>query len=79
MDIKVLGPGCRNCRRLADHVDQALASAGISATVEKVEDIERLVSFGVTSTPALMVDGEVVMAGRVPAPSQIVELLRARA
>jgi small redox-active disulfide protein 2 len=79
MDIKVLGPGCRNCRRLADHVDQALASAGISATVEKIEDIERLVSFGVTSTPALMVDGEVVMAGRVPAPSQIVELLRARA
>jgi len=79
MDIKVLGPGCRNCRRLADHVDQALASAGIDATVEKVEDIERLVSYGVTSTPALMVDGELVMAGRVPAPSQIVELLRGRA
>ncbi len=79
MHVKVLGSGCANCQRLAQHVGTALARVGLTATVEKVEDYPSILAYGVTSTPALVIDDEVVVAGRVPSATQVEELLRARA
>jgi len=74
-DIKVLGPGCHNCKVLEQRVDEALVEAGIEASVTKVEDPMEIVAFGVLSTPGLVVDGKVVSSGRVPSVRALVELL----
>jgi len=76
MQVKVLGPGCANCRRLEENVRLALDHAGMTAEVEKVEDFADIMGFGVMATPALVVDGKVLVSGRVPSPSQIEALLR---
>lgn len=76
MHVKVLGSGCANCQRLAANVRLALDSAGLSAEVEKVEDIGAIMGYGVTATPALVVDECVIVSGRVPSPTQIEALLR---
>lgn len=78
MQVKVLGSGCANCRRLEANVRQALQQAGIDAEVEKVEDVAAIVGYGVTATPALVVDEQVLVSGRVPSPSQIAGLLQGR-
>jgi len=74
-DIKVLGPGCNNCKVLEQRVNEALLEAGVEATVTKVEDPMEIVAFGVLSTPGLVVDGAVVSSGRVPSVRALVELL----
>jgi small redox-active disulfide protein 2 len=74
--VKVLGSGCANCQRLAANVRLALDAAGMSAEVEKVEDIGAIMGYGVTATPALVVDERVIVSGRVPSPTQIEALLR---
>lgn len=74
-DIKVLGPGCNNCKVLEQRVHEALAEAGIEANVTKVEDPLEIVAFGVLSTPGLVVDGAVMSSGRVPSVRALVELL----
>ena len=76
MHVKVLGSGCANCERLAANLQLALEHAGIAAEVEKVEDLAAIMGYGVTATPALVVDERVVVSGRVPSPSQIAALLR---
>ena len=76
MKVQVLGSGCANCRRLADNVRTALDDAGIAAQVEKVEDVVAMAAYGVTATPALVVDGRVLVSGRVVGPREIVALLR---
>ena len=63
------------CRMLADHTDQAARALGIEYTLEKVTDINDIVSFGILSTPALVVDGEVKVSGRVPPAEAIKALL----
>lgn len=75
MQIKVLGSGCRNCINLEKNVRDALARMGAEADIVKVTDYEDIMSYGIMSTPGLVVDGEVVSYGRVPTPTQIVELL----
>jgi small redox-active disulfide protein 2 len=77
--VKVLGSGCANCRRLTENVQLALQQAGMTAEVEKVEDYAAIAGYGVMATPALVVDEEVLVSGRVPSPSQIEALLRGRA
>ncbi len=74
--IEVLGSGCPNCHRLEANVRRALENLGLDATVEKVTDLEQILARGVSSTPALVIDGKVVLAGRVPSPSQLETLLR---
>lgn len=64
--IKVLGPGCRNCVILDRVTREAVADLGLDASVEKVEDYQTIIEFGVMTTPALVVDEQVVLAGRVP-------------
>ncbi|GAB4300477.1 MAG: thioredoxin family protein [Myxococcota bacterium] len=72
MKIKVLGPGCMKCQRLYADVIKALESTGITtAEVEKVEKIDEIMSYGVMSTPALIIDGEVKSSGRLPKVSEI--------
>lgn len=76
MTIKVLGSGCANCRRLENNVRLVLRSTGIDATVEKVTDYGAILGYGVSSTPALVIDENVVLAGRVPSPQQLETILR---
>ncbi|MFH1434211.1 MAG: thioredoxin family protein [Pseudomonadota bacterium] len=72
MKIQVLGTGCMKCNKLYDDVNKALGQAGVSADVQKVEKIEEIMKFGVAFTPALVIDGEVKSAGKVPSVSEIV-------
>lgn len=75
MDIKVLGTGCPKCKSLEKATREAVAEAGISASVTKVEDIVEIMNFGVMTTPALVVDGKVVVKGKVPSVAEIKSLL----
>lgn len=75
MEIKVLGPGCKNCTTLEANTKKALKELNIEATVEKVTDMKEIMGYGVMSTPALVVDGTLKMMGRVPKPSEIKEYL----
>lgn len=75
LDIKVLGPGCRNCVTLDKAAHQAIEELGIEATYEKVEDYALIASYNVMSTPALVLNGEVVSVGRVPGLAEIKELI----
>ncbi len=75
MEIKVLGTGCPKCRTLEKTTRDVVASLGIDASISKVEDIMDIMSYGIMSTPALVVDGKVVVKGRVPSESEIKALL----
>jgi small redox-active disulfide protein 2 len=77
MIIKVLGPGCTNCKYLERATREAVATMGMDVTIEKVEDYPTIMGYGVMSTPALVVDEKVVVSGRVPTPAQIRDLLTA--
>jgi small redox-active disulfide protein 2 len=79
MIIKILGPGCRNCANLERATRQALDTLALHATVEKVEDYPTIASYGVMSTPALVIDESVVSSGRVPTQAEIRDLLSAAA
>lgn len=78
MDIKILGTGCVNCNNLEANTRTALAALGLAVDIEKVTDPSEIVSWGVMSTPALVIDDEVVLSGRVPPAEQIKRLLAAR-
>ncbi len=73
--LQILGPGCTKCRTLSDHTEQAAKALGLEYTIEKVTDINDIVAFGIMSTPALVVDGEVKVSGRVPTAEAIKALL----
>jgi len=75
MEIKVLGTGCAKCKTLEQHTNEAVKELGLSADVIKVEDIVEIMNFGVMTTPALVVDGKVVVKGKVPSVSEIKNLL----
>ena len=76
--IKVLGPGCANCQRLSQLTEQALAELGRPEQVEKVTDYAAIAAYGVMSTPALVVDDQVVIAGRIPALASLKDALAQR-
>lgn len=77
MDIKVLGPGCKNCVTPEARTREALDGLGKDATIEKVTDTAPIMGYGVMSTPGLVIDGEVVVSGRVPSVKQLARLMRA--
>ena len=76
MDIKILGSGCDNCRRLEAATREAVERLHLDATFEKVTDPGEIASWGVMRTPALVVDDEVVLSGRVPTAASVEALLR---
>jgi small redox-active disulfide protein 2 len=73
--IKVLGSGCANCVNLEKAARAAISDLGIDATIEKVTDYPTILGYGVMSTPGLVVDEKLVLAGRVPNAAQLRELL----
>ena len=75
MKIEVLGPGCPKCHALADSVGAALTELGLSADVTQVTDIMEITSRGVMATPALIIDGQVKVTGRVPSDEEIRKFL----
>jgi len=75
MTIKVLGPGCANCKRLEIQTRRALESLGVKADVVKVEDLESIMDYAILRTPGLVVDEQVVSSGRVPTVNEIAGLI----
>ena len=73
--LKILGPGCANCKRLEANVRQAVEQLGVQAELEKVEDITDIMAYGVMRTPALVVNEQVLFYGRVPSIPEIKALL----
>ncbi|MCM0755379.1 thioredoxin family protein [Desulfovibrio aminophilus] len=71
MEIKVLGPGCPKCKEAEKVVREAVAAAGIDADVEKITDFQQMMRYGVMSTPAVVVDGVVKVAGRAPSRDEV--------
>ncbi len=72
MKIQVLGPGCARCKMLYAEAQKAVAAAGISVELEKVEKIDEIMKYGVMATPALVLDGKVKASGRIPPTAEIV-------
>ena len=75
MKIEILGMGCPKCKKLYDNVLEALKLSGKDAEVVKVEDLERITEYAVMTTPALVVDGKVKVAGKVPSIDEIKGML----
>ena len=75
MEIKVLGTGCAKCKSLEKVTREAVAEMNLDASIEKVEDIVKIMGYGVLSTPALVVDNQIVVSGRVPAVKEVIQLL----
>ena len=78
MNIVILGTGCDKCRRLYDTVRGAVAQAGVEASLRKVEDIREIMAFKVLKTPAMAIDGEVRISGRVPTVAEVRALIESR-
>ena len=76
MKIKILGSGCPNCKVLEANAKKAVEELKIKADIEKVTDITKIIEYGVMSTPALVVDENVVSSGRVLSSEEIKKLLR---
>ena len=76
MNIKVLGGGCKSCEALLKSVKEAVASKGIHAEVEYITDMEKVMAYGVMSMPAIVVNEQVVAAGRVLSAGDVEKLLR---
>ncbi len=74
--IEILGTGCPKCKKLAQNAEAAVEALGIEYEIEKVTDINEIMKFGVMMTPALAVDGEVKLVGKVPSPDEIKDLLQ---
>lgn len=70
-NVKVLGPGCSNCKSTAKLIEEIAKAKGTEIALEKVEDMQAIVGWGVMSTPGVVVDGNVVHAGGVPARAKV--------
>jgi small redox-active disulfide protein 2 len=75
MKIKILGPGCPKCKTLEKMTREVVEKEGISAEVDKVEDIMAIMNYGVMSTPALVVNEKVEIKGRIPSYEEIKQVL----
>jgi small redox-active disulfide protein 2 len=75
MDIKILGPGCANCKKVEKLVRETVAEAGAQADIEKVSDFMQIAKYGVFSTPAVVVDGKVKSVGKIPKKEEILAWL----
>ena len=76
--IQILGTGCQKCKTLMANASTAVQAAGVEATIEKVDKIQEIMSFGVMMTPALVVDGQVKSVGKVLSAEEIKKMLEPR-
>jgi len=75
MHIKVLGPGCQRCKALDKLTREVVEAIGVDATVSKVEEILEIMKYGILSTPAIVINEEVVLKGYVPEFSELREII----
>jgi len=75
MEIKILGTGCSKCKSLEEITRKVVKDNGINASIIKVEDIVEIMKFNIMTTPALVVDGKIVVKGRVPSAEEIKQFL----
>ncbi|HAH72881.1 thioredoxin family protein [Butyricimonas virosa] len=75
MEIKVLGSGCAKCKTTYEMIEKIVKENQLDATLSKVEDIVELLNYGIMTTPAIVVDGEVKLKGHVPTESEIKKML----
>ena len=73
--VKVLGPGCPKCQQLMKATQQAINDLALECELEKVSDIQQMMSFGVLLTPALVVDGQIKLSGKVPSVEELKKIL----
>jgi small redox-active disulfide protein 2 len=76
MKIEILGTGCVKCHKLEEMVQESLRDSGVTADVAKVQDIKSIMGYGVMTTPALVIDGEVKVAGKLPSVEQLKSWLK---
>jgi len=76
MEIQILGTGCQKCEKLAESAGQAAAELQIDCEIKKITDINQIMAFGVMLTPALAIDGQVKVVGKVPSVAEIKSLLQ---
>ena len=76
MQLLVIGPGCAKCRTLAQHTEQAVKELGVAAEINKVTDLRQIMALGVMMTPALAVNGNVKVVGKVPSIEELKAILR---
>ncbi len=75
MEIKILGTGCPKCHTLEKVTREAVAETGINATIEKVEDIVKIMEYRIMHTPRLVINGKVVLSGQVPTVNKVKEII----
>ncbi len=73
--LQILGTGCAKCKKLAEQTEEAAKSLGMEYQLEKVSDLQEIMKFGVMMTPALAVDGQVKVVGKVPSVDEIKKML----
>ena len=76
MEIKVLGPGCAKCAEVEKIMQAAAKEAGLAAAIEKISDFQKIASFGVFATPAVVIDGQVRCVGKVPTKAEALSWLK---
>ena len=77
LDIKILGPGCANCKRVEMLVRKVVVTQGLEAEIEKVTDFQEISKYPILSTPGLVLDGKVLSSGRIPTEAEVREWLTA--
>lgn len=78
MKIEILGTGCAKCHKLDELVRKTVKESGVSAEITKVEDIKKIMAYGVMTTPALVIDGQVKIAGKIPSIEEIKQLISSK-
>ena len=76
MKIEILGTGCPKCKKLTELVEEAASELGVSAEIVKVTDINKIIDYGVMVTPALVIEGNVKVAGKIPSKEEIIRWIK---
>ena len=75
MDIKVLGPGCARCHQLEKTVKEVVMELGVDASVDEVKDMSKIISYNILTIPGLVINGQVVLSGKVPSKAEVTQLV----
>jgi len=78
MKIQVVGSGCKSCKTLLENTQNAVKTMGLDAQIEYVTDVMKIMQTGVLRTPGLIVDGKIVLSGKVPKEKEIIDILKAQ-